>query len=70
MNHWHFTDSKGNGYICGVDPASPDGDHAAITIMFPLETRLTIVGDEHIIKQVVDRINGMTIEWQKGGKYD
>lgn len=39
----------------------PDDWRHSVTLLLPNDTRITIEGDSHIIKQVADHLNGMDI---------
>lgn len=52
--------SKGFEVVVDVGKSKPV---ACVTLLYPNETQVIIRGDGEVVKQVVDRLDGLTIEY-------
>lgn len=61
---WQHPDPKKFEQLA-IDPAMPGAEKAFITMLYPNNTKLTITGDPKIVQQIINRLDGQTIDYEQ-----
>lgn len=58
-------------FAIGINPdLIPSTNAEGVYIYLPNNTEVVVTGDPHIIRQVVERLNGLVVTYRKQKKYD